>query len=102
VLEELTSARFTILYGVDGVPISRYRVVLALYGRCGWLSEYDCAGGSGVVGGCDSKDVKESVGFCGPESDLLSESDLSEVGGDSSTSTLYALACAIPPLYALA
>ena len=83
--EELTSAGFTIVYGDAGVPISRYRVVLALYGCGGWLSEYDCAGGSRVVGGFDSKLVKESVGLCGPESDSLSESDISEVGGDSST-----------------
>jgi hypothetical protein len=52
------------------------------------------------VEGSSFKDVKESIGLCGPESDSLSESVHSVVGGDSSTGILYDLACAIPPLYA--
>jgi hypothetical protein len=52
------------------------------------------------VAGGDAKDVQETVGLFGPESDSLSESVHSVVGGDSSTRILYALWYAIPPLYA--
>ncbi len=52
-----------------------------------------------MVGGFDSKMVTDRGLECGHESDSLSESDHSDVSGDSSTLTLFDRACAIPPLY---